>query len=667
MLIREHTSFSKSYRSLYRPAMKINYRPEIDGLRAIAVVPVILFHAGFSWFSGGFVGVDVFFVISGFLITSIVLADLEASRFSIRTFYERRARRILPALFVVVAACVPAAWLLLPYSQLVEFGQSVLSVSAFVSNIHFWLNTGYFETESELKPLLHTWSLAVEEQYYIISPILLWFLWTRAKGAIVPLLSILAVASIILAEHGSQVAPEAAFFLPHTRIWELALGTLAAVLVMQNGGVRQNGVLSLIGLAMIATAIFLYDEATPFPGVYALLPTVGAVLVLTFTGPGTAAHRLLSMKPLVGIGLVSYSAYLWHQPLFAFARHLSISEPAPYVMFALSGITMILAYLSWRFVEQPFRRSNAISRHAIFSLSGAGLVTSAALGVFIAHSELSRTRITLGGESFVALSKETSPNLGLSGACRQFTTVEKCASGPNPIAVLWGDSYAMHLAQALRDSPTTLPFAQMTKSACAPILGVAYNGPRYNTKWGMDCIKHNEQVLEWLKGQPHIRYVILSSPFGLIGGMSQLTLATGDVIKSGDLSETHFIETIKRIKNLRKSVVIVSPTPAAEFNVGRCLVIQSILGRTPDNCHFPLEGHGRAGLYKKLADISARTGAGLVLLSDLICEGGLCLSSQNGTMIFRDGGHLSPKGSSLLGRSKDLSKRIIAAAGAEGI
>lgn len=563
-----------------------------------------------------------------------------------------------------MAACVPAAWLLLPYGELVEFGQSVLSVSAFVSNVHFWLHTGYFETQSELKPLLHTWSLAVEEQYYIVAPILFWFLWTRAKGAMVPLLSILAAASIILAEHGSRAAPEAAFFLPHTRAWELALGTLAAILVMQNGGVRQNGVLSLTGIAMIATAIFLFDEATPFPGVYALLPTVGAVLVLTFTGPGTAAYRLLSMKPLVGIGLVSYSAYLWHQPLFAFARHLSISEPAPYLMLALSGITMMLAYLSWRFVEQPFRRPNAISRRAIFRLSGAGLVMSAAFGVFIAHSELSRTRITLGGESFIALSKETSPNLGLSDACNRFTTVEKCASGPNPVAVLWGDSYAMHLAQALRDSPTALPFVQMTKSACAPILGVAYNGPRYNSNWGIACIKHNDQVFEWLKGQPHIRHVVLSSPFGLIRGTSQITLPSGDVIQSGDLSETQFLDTIKRIQKLGKSVVIVSPTPAAEFNVGRCLVIQSILGRTPDSCHFPLERHGRAGLYTQLADISARTGAGLVLLSDLICEGGLCLSSRNGTMIFRDGGHLSRRGSSLLGRSKDLSKRILAAAGA---
>ncbi|EIM24821.1 putative acyltransferase [Microvirga lotononidis] len=642
--------------------MRMSYRPEIDGLRAVAVLPVILFHAGFSWFSGGYVGVDVFFVISGFLITSIILADLQGGRFSIRTFYERRARRILPALFVVMAACVPAAWFLLPYKELFEFGQSVVSVSAFVSNIYFWLTTGYFETEAELKPLLHTWSLAVEEQYYIVAPILLWFLWTRAKGAMIPLLSLLAAGSMILAEHGSRTAPEAAFFLPHTRIWELTLGALAAIVTEQRGAVRHNGILSLIGFMMIAAAIVIYDAATPFPGVYALLPTVGAVLVLTFTGPGTIAHRFLSMKPLVGIGLISYSAYLWHQPLFAFARHLSISEPAPSVMLSLSGIALILAYFSWRFVEQPFRRSNLISCRTIFCLSGACLVASAALGIFIVRSELSRTRATLGGESFLALNEVTRPNTGLSNLCKQFTTVEQCTLGPNPVAVLWGDSYAMHLAQALRDSPSALPFVQMTKSACAPILGIAFNGPKYNTNWGMGCIKHNDQVLEWLKEQQGIRYVILSSTFALLEKESQITVASGAVVQSASLSETRFVETLKRIRELGKSVVIVSPTPDPGFSVGRCLAIQSTLGRPLDRCHFPLEGHRRSGVFGKLADISARTGAGLVLLGDLICEEGVCQSSRNGTMIFSNGGHLSPKGSSLLGRSKDLSKRILAAA-----
>jgi len=644
--------------------MTLSYRPEIDGLRAVAVLPVILFHAGFSRFSGGFVGVDVFFVISGFLITSILLADLESGRFSIRTFYERRARRILPALFVVMAACIPAAWLLLPYADLVEFGESVLSVTVFASNVYFWLNTGYFETASELKPLLHTWSLAVEEQYYIAAPVLLWLLWKHAKPALAAVLAILALVSLTLAEHGARVAPEAAFFLPHTRVWELTLGALAAITVMWWGGVRRSQALSLVGLSMIASAIVLYDQTTPFPGVSALLPTVGTVLVLVFAGPGTLVNRVLATRVCVGVGLVSYSAYLWHQPLFAFARHMSIAEPEPPVMLALSALTLLLAYLSWRFVEQPFRRPGLVSRRAIFRLSGAGLAVSAAAGLFIMHSDASRTRQTLGGADFLALSEALRPNRGLhDSACTEFTTASTCTSGTEPVAVLWGDSYAMHLAQALRDSPTSLPFVQMTKSACAPILGVAANAPGYNAEWGKTCIRHNDQVFEWLAAQPGIRYVILASVFGHLNENSHLTIADGSVQRpSGSIGEEQFIRTIDRIRRMGKLVIIVSPTPAAGFNVGRCLTIMSILGQKPDRCHFQLRGHARAALYERLIRISERTGAGLVLLSDLMCEEGLCLSTRDGAMIYRDGGHLSAQGSSVLGRTKDLAGRVLNAA-----
>ena len=238
----------------------MNYRPEIDGLRALAVLPVILFHAGYEAFSGGFVGVDVFFVISGYLITTIIIAELDEGQFSLVNFYERRARRILPALFFVMAACIPFAWALLSPAELKSFGQSLIAVSTFTSNILFWQESGYFDIESELKPLLHTWSLAVEEQYYILFPLFLMFTWHKGLRWVVGALAIVFLLSFALAIWGTQIATSpniasAAFFLIHSRIWELLVGVFIALYLKHRTYLKSqttNQVLSLIGLAMVA-------------------------------------------------------------------------------------------------------------------------------------------------------------------------------------------------------------------------------------------------------------------------------------------------------------------------------------------------------------------------------------------------------------------------------
>lgn len=642
--------------------MKIPYRSEIDGLRALAVIPVIFFHGGLPGFSGGFVGVDVFFVISGFLITSLLVNDLANGRFSLLKFYERRARRILPALFLVAAVCAPVAWFLFPKNQLAEFGKSMLSISVFASNFFFWKHTGYFETEAEVKPLLHTWSLAVEEQYYIVAPVLLWLLWRFRKEAVLPVLIALALISLAIAEYSARMWPDAAFFLPHTRAWELAIGAIAALAVKQPGdGARSNDILSLAGLAMIAAAIFLYDESTPFPGVYALLPTLGTALVLLYAGTGTLVNRFLSLRILVGIGLISYSAYLWHQPLFAYTRSLSIREPAAAVMIGLSIASLGLAYLSWRFVEQPFRNPSAVSRRTIYGFSAAGLAAGIALGAFIAYSDAARARVTLSGISYSELSKTIRSNRGLHKSCVEFNTGPECATGPDPVAILWGDSHAMHLADALHSSPTPLPFVQMTKSVCFPILGIAPNVAQYNVEWGKECIQHNEKVFTWLAGRPDIRYVILASPFRQIHSeKGNLTFADGTVGPNDGIAEARFRETIRRIRELGRTPVIISPTPSSGYNVGRCLTVRSILGRNLSSCDFPLQGHLREDLYRKLGTIAEETGAELILLSDLICAEGICRSHMDGTFIYRDEGHLSHDGSAKLGMLYDLSGMIVA-------
>lgn len=364
--------------------MQVRYRPEIDGLRSVAVVPVILFHAGFESFGGGFVGVDVFFVISGYLITSIILAELAAGSFSVANFYERRARRILPALFLVMAASSAMAWAVLFPSDLESFSRSLIATALFSSNFLFWSQTGYFDTTAELKPLLHTWSLAVEEQYYILFPLFIMTIWGLARSKTAVALALLAVLSLLTAEWGTWHHPEAAFFLLPFRLWELALGALSSVYLSEHHrrferGIAQIG--SLVGVSLILWAIFVFDKNTSFPGFYALAPTVGTTLVIVFASANTLVGSLLSSRLLVGIGLISYSAYLWHQPLLAIARYRSVAEPPIWIVIGICALTFCLAYLSWRFVEVPLRRGRSYTRRDILLASVTGTAVAVTLGL----------------------------------------------------------------------------------------------------------------------------------------------------------------------------------------------------------------------------------------------------------------------------------------------
>ena len=355
----------------------MNYRPEIDGLRAIAVIPVILFHAGFELFSGGFVGVDVFFVISGYLITTIIISELIEGRFNVVNFYERRARRILPALIFVTATCIPFAWLWLPPNDLKDFGQSLVAVSTFSSNILFWWESGYFENAAELKPLLHMWSLAVEEQYYIIFPIFLILTYRFGIKLILILLSILCFISFSLAVLGSQYENHpktisGTFFLLPSRGWEIIIGVFVALYLKYKRHLKSyfvNQVLSLLGFGMIIFSIIAFDETTPFPSLYTLIPTIGTGLLIMCAVPKTFIHKFLNLKIFVGVGLISYSAYLWHQPLFAFVRQLSLGEISELILIFLCFTSFLLAWLSWRFVEKPFRNKSTIGRKNFFAFS----------------------------------------------------------------------------------------------------------------------------------------------------------------------------------------------------------------------------------------------------------------------------------------------------------
>lgn len=363
----------------------MKYRREIDGLRALAVLPVILFHAGFETFSGGFVGVDVFFVISGYLITTIILAELEQGKFSIVNFYERRARRILPVLFLVMLFCIPFAWVLLSPAELTSFSKSLIAVPLFISNFFFWRDGGYFETAAELKPLLHTWSLAVEEQYYVLFPIFLMLFWKLGKRWIFLTLSLVFCASLAVAQWAAYARPDVSFYLLPTRGWELLIGAFAALYLSKayrkESGRAASEVGGWLGISLILYAVFAYSKATPFPSLYALVPTLGAVLIILFATQQTSVGKFVGNKVFVGLGLISYSAYLWHQPILAYARHwlLDISFLAASLLIVL---VILLSVLSWKYVEIPFRAKSQFGRKYVFAASFLGVIFYTLVGYF---------------------------------------------------------------------------------------------------------------------------------------------------------------------------------------------------------------------------------------------------------------------------------------------
>ena len=436
----------------------MKYRAEIDGLRALAVLPVILFHAGFEWFSGGFVGVDVFFVISGYLITTIIISEMAQGKFSIVNFYERRARRILPALFFVMAVCLPFAWLWLIPIDLKDFGQSLIAVSTFSSNILFWMESGYFDTAAELKPLLHTWSLAVEEQYYILFPIFLMLTWRLGIKTILILLSIVFVISLGVAQWSAYHFPSAAFYLLPTRGWELLVGVFAAFYLKYNGHLKfhtTNQVLSLLGFGMIAYSIIAFDKSTPFPSLHTLIPVIGTGLLIICTVPNTIVNKLLSLKSIVGLGLISYSAYLWHQPFLVFARHKTLGEVSDILVLILCCSSILMAWISWRFIERPFRNKTLVSRRLIFLYSATGILAFSSIGLLLQQETIkSFSPNILKNIEYSSLGEKISKvgNICEYDALIEQDTFKYCFFGDkqsDKSIVVYGDSHFLAIQYAL--------------------------------------------------------------------------------------------------------------------------------------------------------------------------------------------------------------------------
>lgn len=618
----------------------MDYRREIDGLRAVAVLPVILFHAGFEMFGGGFVGVDVFFVISGYLITSIILAEKEAGTFSLMRFYERRARRILPALFVVMAACTPFAWLWLLPNDMEDFSQSLIAVSLFVSNILFWSESGYFDTAAELKPLLHTWSLAVEEQYYVLFPLFIMLTWRLGKRWIAGLLVVTAAISLSLAQWGAYNQSAATFFLLPTRSWELAIGAFIALYFSQrqrmdaSDAVKQAA--SGAGLLLILYSVFAFSKSTPFPSFYALLPTMGAALIILFATPSTVVGTLLGSKAFVGIGLISYSAYLWHQPLFAFARHRSLNEPSGLFLAALALAAIALAFLSWKYVETPFRCRQRFSRKQILIYGALGSAFFVAVGSAGDVNKGFEKRFDLrtlyeGDVGHLDFHKHVSdkyytctPDSIASQALKWegFIRCMQSRQGPVNIALV-GDSHAEHLFLGLAENLDKKNVAFYIR-ASYPFLG----NPEF------------ENIFIHILRSESIDTVLLTMHWA----------SRAKQLPKDTTLERELLRTLNALMAAGKTVYLVDDVPRFHSPPERCKFVGADFGKPVCDTEKSNVLEREVTYLPTLRKVAeAQPAVRLISLRDHLCDGTKCSMVRNGVLMYRDNHHLNILGSRYIG------------------
>jgi len=336
------------------------------------------------------VGVDVFFVISGYLITTIIMNDIEQGKFSIFNFYERRARRILPALFAVMLVTLAFGYIWMMPDEFKNLGQSLVATALFSNNILLGITSGYWDLASEFKPLLHTWSLGVEEQYYVIVPVLLMAFWKIGRKSIPYLLLFIFTTSLLFASWFVDVSPNWAFYILPTRAWEICIGALAAIYLIKSPSAPEKNkyanFLSTLGILLIAFSIFSFDNSVPSPGIFLLIPNIGAILIIIFCKTDSIAFRILGSRFFVFIGLMSYSLYLWHQPVFAYLRVYSPEQPSPLNFMTLLPLVLLLSYLTWRFVEKPFRNRSFIGGKLVFIYSAIATIFFVTVGLWLNKS-----------------------------------------------------------------------------------------------------------------------------------------------------------------------------------------------------------------------------------------------------------------------------------------
>lgn len=644
----------------------MNYRRDIDGLRALAVLPVVLYHAGIPGIPGGFVGVDIFFVISGYLITSLIVEDLRNDRFTILGFYERRVRRIFPALIVVLSVTAILASKLLFPIELEAFGVSLVATILFGSNLLFWHRTGYFAAPAAEEPLLHTWSLAVEEQFYVIFPLLLLYIYRRHSGRWMLWLVPISVVSFATSVWGVTHTPSSAFYLAPTRAWELLFGSLLALNALPRSSNRWlMELLSGAGLCLIAWGVLALSATAPFPGFNAIFPCLGAGLII-YAGESvsTKTSKLLGAAPLVFVGLISYSLYLWHWPLLVFASIWNVHPLTALETAYVVGLSFLAAILSWRFVEAPFRkRDGFFQRKRLFITAATFMALLAIFGVFGVTSHGWPDRIPARMTQIASYSTSKNPRRDLCFNTPNYhIPVERaCIYGADvpPSYAVWGDSHADALISgigeiALEHNASVVFFGS---ESCPPGLGVE------RVQKGYSCAADNAAVADYILAHNSIETVILAARYaiysdGFLGDIgksdktkyspfiSDESRTVYDRARRRELLRSSLATTVSTLIGAGKNVVIVYPIPEIGYSVPSTLARLVLEGYDPGE--FLLDFKDYEVRQKAIFDILDSLGTSKNILRiyphKRLCDGSACLTYTNSEPLYYDSDHLSLAG-----------------------
>ena len=650
-----------------------HYRADVDGLRGIAVLAVIGFHAFPALFPGGFVGVDVFFVISGFLITSIILRQLRDSAFSLSKFYARRVRRIFPALVVMLATCLAFGWFALLPNEFEELGKHVASASVFVSNFTLWRESGYFSQAAEFKPLLHLWSLGIEEQFYLLWPLLLLIIWKRQRNVVLTtlLLSLASFATSVAIGHAN---PSAGFYLPFTRFWELGLGCLLAT-VNSRGELTQrrcarsagplwrplvsfaHSVSPIVGLGLIATAIFLFDDKTPFPGFAALVPTVGTTFVILGRADSWFQRRVVASTGLVLIGLISYPLYLWHWPVLSFATILEAGTPSDEARVVAVLLSLLLAWLTFRFIERPVRarRSTRMSLGLAGALSIFGV---AGLGVFGDGGFADRYAVNVG-----AIQPQPRTDAGCRATLPEPVGVNYCkrTSTTPPLAMFVGDSRAQGVYDGIVNLFGTSqplvgarqPLLLLGRGGCVPMLSVHEVDPDQHgceEIWSA-LVRQVEQT------KPAVVVVVGGGSELLAPSAYPLAADNGRKFKNRNAAFEHGVRELIRALQKSSRVIYLRQIPPFESAPACFLRRMHMPGSqcSPTMERRVMEQHMAA--YNHIIDTIEAEVPELRVVDSMpaVCDATTCSQKRpSGEILYSDALHLSPAGGRRLARTTGL-------------
>ena len=646
------------------------YRPDIDGLRAVAVLSVVIYHAFPAWLPGGFIGVDIFFVISGFLISTIIFENLDQQTFSFTHFYGRRIKRIFPALLVVLTTCLMLGWFTLLADEYKQLGKHIATGAGFVANFAYWMEAGYFDNAAETKPLLHLWSLGIEEQFYIIWPVLLWLAW-RLRITYLPIILAAILASFLLSVYVTSKDSSTGFYLPHTRFWELLCGSLLAWLTvtaqqrnsMETGPKRWftalvanqqplllRNTLSIIGAGLLIIGCWLIDKDSAFPGSWAMLPVAGAFAIIA-AGPQAWINRhCLSNRILVWIGLISFPLYLWHWPLLTFLRIMEEGTPATSLLVGAVILSIVLSWLTYRFIESPIRHSGSGHiKTAVLAL----LMLGIGLAGYYAYKNDGLTsrpavqKINAAAGLYQPSPHHPSHNEACDTVFPVFKHFSACLLSMEalPKVLLLGDSHSTHYYKSLARMQPDISVMNLAEWSCLPFSTDSH--ARRN-----DCGGKISSALEFATQQQSIEVIYLAGHWAYLasGGfkpknpVKRLPIpVTAEAARS---FRSNALDALKILSRSGKEIIFINSVPSLGFNIRSCFDSRPVRfsNKIRENCaidraDFDKRNKENATLISQILnnfpDIKTYDP------SKLLCDDQKCSAVHAGKPLYFDSDHLT--------------------------